>query len=200
MRSARALPTRHLGLFFLAVATLLTAAGQGAWAAEDLKIGGNRGTMEFAIGDSRIFRTTGGFQTWQGNVQVNDADIPKSAVEVTVQTGSLKMMDRQQADMLKDSDFFDVDRFPQMTFRSDKIERTGEETLKIDGFLTLRGVTRPMTLDVTLTDRKPNAAPGARYARVRAKGTIKRSDFGMTKYVDLVGDNVEISITTDAWR
>ncbi len=118
---------------------------------------------------SRIFRTTGGFQTWQGNVQVNDADIPKSAVEVTVQTGSLKMMDRQQADMLKDSDFFDVDRFPQMTFRSDKIERTGEETLKIDGFLTLRGVTRPMTLDVTLTDRKPNAAPGARYARVRAK-------------------------------
>ena len=194
------MPTRHLGLFFLAVATLLTAAGQGAWAAEDLKIGGNRGTMEFAIGDSRIFRTTGGFQTWQGNVQVNDADIPKSAVEVTVQTGSLKMMDRQQADMLKDSDFFDVDRFPQMTFRSDKIERTGEETLKIDGFLTLRGVTRPMTLDVTLTDRKPNAAPGARYARVRAKGTIKRSDFGMTKYVDLVGDNVEISITTDAWR
>ena len=194
------MPTRHLGLFFFAVATLLTAAGQGAWAAEDLKIGGNRGTMEFAIGDSRIFRTTGGFQTWQGNVQVNDADIPKSAVEVTVQTGSLKMMDRQQADMLKDSDFFDVDRFPQMTFRSDKIERTGEETLKIDGFLTLRGVTRPMTLDVTLTDRKPNAAPGARYARVRAKGTIKRSDFGMTKYVDLVGDNVEISITTDAWR
>lgn len=194
------MPTRFLGLFVVAAATLLSAAGQSAWAADDLKIGGNRGTMEFAIGDSRIFRTTGGFQTWQGNVQVNDADMPKSAVEVTVQTDSLKMMDRQQADMLKDSDFFDVDRFPQMTFRSEKVERTGAETLKIDGFLTLRGVTRPMTLDVTVSDRKPNAAPGAPYARVRAKGTIKRSDFGMTKYVDLVGDNVEISITTDAWR
>ena len=194
------MPTRFLGLFVVAAATLLSGAGQSAWAADDLKIGGNRGTMEFAIGDSRIFRTTGGFQTWQGNVQVNDADMPKSAVEVTVQTDSLKMMDRQQADMLKDSDFFDVDRFPQMTFRSEKVERTGAETLKIDGFLTLRGVTRPMTLDVTVSDRKPNAAPGAPYARVRAKGTIKRSDFGMTKYVDLVGDNVEISITTDAWR
>lgn len=194
------MPTRFLGLFVVAAATLLSAAGQSAWAADDLKIGGNRGTMEFAIGDSRIFRTTGGFQTWQGNVQVNDADMPKSAVDVTVQTDSLKMMDRQQADMLKDSDFFDVDRFPQMTFRSEKVERTGAETLKIDGFLTLRGVTRPMTLDVTVSDRKPNAAPGAPYARVRAKGTIKRSDFGMTKYVDLVGDNVEISITTDAWR
>lgn len=194
------MPTKRSGLFVLAIATLLAVAGQSAWAAEDLKIGGNRGTMEFAIGDSRIFRTTGGFQTWQGNVQVNDVDVPKSAVEVTVQTNSLKMMDRQQADMLKDSDFFDVDRFPQMTFRSDRIERTGDETLKIDGFLTLRGITRPMTLDVTLSDRKPHAAPGARYARVRAKGIIKRSDFGMTKYVDLVGDNVEISINTDAWR
>lgn len=194
------MPTKLLGLFGLAAATLLSVAGQSAWAAEDLKIGGNRGTMEFAIGDSRIFRTTGGFQTWQGNVQVNDADMPKSAVEVTVQTDSLKMMDRQQADMLKDSDFFDVDRFPQMTFRSEKVQRTGTETLKIDGFLTLRGVTRPMTLDVTVSDRKPNAAPGAPYARVRAKGTIKRSDFGMTKYVDLVGDNVEIIISTDAWR
>ena len=194
------MPTRFLGLFVVAAATLLSGAGQSAWAADDLKIGGNRGTMEFAIGDSRIFRTTGGFQTWQGNVQVNDADMPKSAVEVTVQTDSLKMMDRQQADMLKDSDFFDVDRFPQMTFRSKKVERTGAETLKIDGFLTLRGVTRPMTLDVTVSDRKPNAAPGAPYARVRAKGTIKRSDFGMTKYVDLVGDNVEIIISTDAWR
>ena len=194
------MPTRFLGLFVVAAATLLSAAGQSAWAADDLKIGGNRGTMEFAIGDSRIFRTTGGFQTWQGNVQVNDADMPKSAVKVTVQTDSLKMMDRQQADMLKDSDFFDVDRFPQMTFRSEKVERTGAETLKIDGFLTLRGVTRPMTLDVTVSDRKPNAAPGAPYARVRAKGTIKRSDFGMTKYVDLVGDNVEIIISTDAWR
>ncbi len=194
------MPTKLLGLFALVVATLLSVAEQSAWAAEDLKIGGNRGTMEFAIGDSRIFRTTGGFQTWQGNVQVNDADMPKSAVQVTVDTHSLKMMDRQQADMLKDSDFFDVDRFPQMTFRSEKVERTGAETLKIDGFLTLRGVTRPMTLNVTVSDRKPNAAPGAPYARVRAKGTIKRSDFGMTKYVDLVGDNVEISITTDAWR
>ncbi len=194
------MPTKLLGLFVVAATALLSVAGQSAWAADDLKIGGNRGTMEFAIGDSRIFRTTGGFQTWKGSVQVNDADMPNSAVRVTVDTHSLKMMDRQQADMLKDSDFFDVDRFPLMTFQSKKVERTGVETLKIDGFLTLRGITRPMTLDVTVSDRKPNAAPGAPYARVHAKGTIKRSDFGMTKYVDLVGDNVEISITTDAWR
>ena len=194
------MPIKRAALLFLAVAALLIPAVESAGAAEDLKIGDGRGTIEFSIGESRLFRTTGGFRTWQGNVQVNDADIPKSAVAVTVQTSSLQMMDLQQADMLKDSDFFDVGRFPQMTFRSDKVERTGNDTLKIDGFLTLRGVTRPMTFNVTVSDRKPNAAPGARYARVRAKGTIKRSEFGMTKYVDLVGDDVEISISTDAWR
>jgi polyisoprenoid-binding protein YceI len=194
------LPIKRTVLLLLAAAALLIPAVRSVWAAEDLKIGDGRGTIEFSIGESRLFRTTGGFKTWQGNVQVNEADMPKSAVEVTVQTGSLQMMDLQQADMLKDSDFFDVRRFPQMTFRSDKVARTGDDTLKIDGLLTLRGVTRPMTFNVTVSDRKPNAAPGARYARVRAKGTIKRSEFGMTKYVDLVGDDVEISISTDAWR
>lgn len=194
------MPIRRTVLLLLAAAALLLPAVRSVWAAEDLKIGNGRGTIEFSIGESRLFRTTGGFRTWEGNVQVNEADMPKSGVQVTVQTGSLQMMDLQQADMLKDSDFFDVGRFPQMTFRSDKVARTGDDTLKIDGFLTLRGVTRPMTFNVTVTDRKPNAAPGARYARVRAKGTIKRSEFGMTKYVDLVGDDVEISISTDAWR
>lgn len=194
------MPIRRTVLLLLAAAALLLPAVRSVWAAEDLKIGNGRGTIEFSIGESRLFRTTGGFRTWEGNVQVNEADMPKSGVQVTVQTGSLQMMDLQQADMLKDSDFFDVDRFPQMTFRSDKVARTGDDTLKIDGFLTLRGVTRPMTFNVTVSDRRPNAAPGARYARVRAKGTIKRSEFGMTKYVDLVGDDVEISISTDAWR
>ena len=61
-------------------------------------------------------------------------------------------------------------------------------------------VTRPMTLDVTVNDRRPDAPAGARYARFRGIGTIKRSEFGMTKYVDMVGDTVEIIIAADAWR
>jgi polyisoprenoid-binding protein YceI len=87
-----------------------------------------------------------------------------------------------------------------MIFHSTHIERTGETALKVDGTITLRGVTRPMTLAVTVTDRRPQAAPGARYARFRGVGTVKRSEFGMTKYIDMVGDNVEISIATEARR
>ena len=169
-------------------------------AADPLKIGGNRGTIDFAIGDSKVFRTTGGFKSWQGTVNVDDADVPRSTVDVVINTGSIEMLDTQQTAMLKDSDFFDVEKFPQMTFRSAKVERIGENSLKIEGNVTLRGVTRPMTLDVTVSNRRPDAPAGARYARFRGIGTLKRSDFGMTKYVDMVGDTVEITISTDAWR
>jgi len=162
-------------------------------AAEKLSIGADRGTIDFAIGNSKIFRTTGSFKSWQGAVNVDDAEAPKSSVEVVVFTDSIQMLDTQQTAMMKDSDFFDVEKFPKMIFESKKIERTGENAFKVEGDITLRGVTRPMTLDVTVADRRPDAPAGARYARFRGIGTIKRSQFGMTKYVDMVGDTVEIT-------
>lgn len=191
--------TSVLSVSLLAAATF-AAPALPASAREELTIEGSRGIIEFAIGDSRIFRTTGSFKNWHGHVHVDDADVPHSSVEVVVQTGSIEMLDRQQVEMLKDSDFFDVTRFPQMTFRSDKVVRTGDATLTVEGLITLRGVTKPMTLDVTVSDRRPDAPPGTRYARFRGSGKIKRSEFGMTKFVDMVGDTVEISIRADAWR
>ena len=190
-------PGRRL---FLLGGLACTLPWQMAHAAEKLHIGGSRGTIEFAIGDSKIFRTTGGFKSWDGKVGVDDGDVSKSNVEVVIRTTSIQMLDQQQTNMLKDVDFFDVEKFPEMTFRSNKIERTGETTLKVEGSITLRGITRPMTLDVSVTERRPDAAAGARYARFNAQGSIKRSDFGMTKFLDLVGDTVDFSIRTDAWR
>jgi polyisoprenoid-binding protein YceI len=188
--------TRRLFLLGSAAALLPLRAS----AAEQLHIGAARGSIDFSIGDSKIFRTTGSFKEWQGTVLVDDADVARSTVNVNVKTGSIQMMDPQQADMLKDSDFFDVAKFPQMTYVSQKIARTGDTTLKVEGQITLRGITRPMELDVSVTDRKPDAAAGARYARFRAEGILKRSEFGMVKYIDVVGDTVDFSIRTDAWR
>ena len=171
-----------------------------AVAAEPLHIGAGHGTIDFAIGDSRIFRTTGSFTDWQGTVLVDDSDVPRSTVAVKVNTKSIEMLDPQQTAMLKDPDFFDVARFPELTYASRVITRTGDSTLKVEGEITLRGITRPMALEVAVTDRKAGAAAGARYARFRASGSLKRSEFGMVKYVDVVGDLVDISIRTDAWR
>ncbi len=171
-----------------------------ASAAEQLHIGAARGSIDFSIGESKIFRTTGSFKEWQGTVLVDDSDVARSTVLVNVNTGSIQMMDSQQSEMLKDADFFDVAKFPRMTYVSSKVVRTGDRTLKVEGMITLRGITRPMMLDVSVTDRRPDAAAGARYARFRAEGSLKRSEFGMVKYIDVVGDTVDFSIRTDAWR
>ena len=171
-----------------------------AWAAEALNIGSTRGIIDFSIGDSRIFRTTGSFKDWSGRLAVDDANVPDSRVDVTVRTDSIAMLDPQQTSMLKDTEFFDVARFPEMTFRSNAVERSGEASLSVQGEVTLRGITRPMMLSVLVTDRRPAAPPGGRYARFRAEGSIKRSEFGMIKYLDLVGDTVDISIRAEAWR
>lgn len=194
--------TRRRVVFLLGSAgVLLPCLSIGrASAAEQLHIGAARGSIDFAIGDSRIFRTTGSFKEWQGLVLVDDADVARSTVQVNVNTSSIQMMDAQQSDMLKDADFFDVAKFPKMTYVSSKVTRTSDSTLKVDGAITLRGITRPMVLTVSVTDRKPDAAAGARYARFRAEGTLKRSEFGMVKYIDVVGDKVDFSIRTDAWR
>jgi polyisoprenoid-binding protein YceI len=169
-------------------------------AADKLNISGGRGSIDFAIGDSRVFRTTGSFKDWQGFLRVDDQDIPKSAVQVVVHTKSVQMLDTQQTAMMRDADFFDVEKFPEMTFKSTTVERTSETTLKVTGDVTLRGITRPMVLAVSVTDRRPDAPAGARYARFRADGSIKRSEFGMTKFVDVVGDTVDITIRAEAWR
>ncbi len=174
--------------------------GRADAASDLLDIGSPRGTIDFFVGDSKFFRTTGSFGNWHGKVRVDDVDVPKSSVDVIVLTRSVQMMDEDQTEMLEDSDFFDVANFPEMTFHSIGVERTGEEALKVVGVITLRGIPRPMIFDVSVTDRKPGAAAGERYARFRGRGSLLRSEFGMTRYIDVVGDKVDISIRTEAWR
>jgi len=174
--------------------------GRPAAAAELLHIGSPRGTIDFAVGDSWIVRTTGSFKQWQGALRVDELDVAKSSVDVVVLTQSIQMSDEDQTAMLKGAEFFDAENFPQMTFHSLAVESTGEESLRVIGILTLRGIRRPTILDVTVTHQQPGAPPGARYARFRASGSVLRSEFGMTKFIDATGDTVEISIRADAWR
>ena len=173
---------------------------RGLRAAATLNIGAPRGSLNFYVGDSRIFRTTGSFKDWSGKLTVDDVDIRNSRVDVTVRTASLAMLDAQQTSMMKDVEFFDVERFPEMVFIGNAVDRRGEAALRVQGLVTLRGITRPLQLAVTVSDRRPEAPAGSRYARFRAEGAIRRSEFGMIKYIDLVGDNVDISIRAEAWR
>src|SRR5689334_8531987 len=112
-RPSRRRPMRARLAPRLARRALLLGAGSACllpWsvgaAADKLNISGGRGSIDFAIGDSRVFRTTGTFKDWEGFLRVDDQDVPKSSVQVIVHTKSVQMLDAQQTAMMRDPDFF----------------------------------------------------------------------------------------------
>ena len=177
---------------------LLPASLSASAAMEKLRIDATTGRIDFTVGESVFFRTSGIFQSWQGVLGIDLADIPSSQVQVTIDTGSVDTRDAAQDAQLRGPDFFDVTRCPAMSFVSRRVERIGARGLRITGDLTLRGIVGPMVLAVDVAHE--GLRPGRVAAQFTASGQIKRSQFGMMKYVDITGDTVDIRIRADAVR
>jgi polyisoprenoid-binding protein YceI len=119
-----------------------------------------------------------------------------ASVEVSLPLSSLASGVPDLDEHLKSGDFFEVARFPEATFASTKVEKTmAADRLKVTGNLTLHGVTKPVTLDVTIL--KTGSNPRTKVATIgfNATGRIKRSDFGLGAFVPQVGDEVTVQIT-----
>ncbi len=148
--------------------------------------------IRFVVGHLGLFETTGEFKDFSGQLFL-DADHPETArVAVKVETGSVDTFWGDRNDLLRSSDYFDVGHFPDMTFTSTGVERTGPDTARIHGMLTLLGRSHAETFDAVLTDRKPDAT--GEVADFRVEGHVLRSDFGMTAGKPLVADQVDIAI------
>jgi polyisoprenoid-binding protein YceI len=148
-------------------------------------------------------RVRGGFGTWSGTIVADPAAWQDGSVEVTIDTRSIDTGNERRDNHLRSGDFFAADSFPTMSFRSTTIERSGEDA-KIHGILTIRGVSRPVTLDATFL----GLAPERRGDRVgfEAKTTIDRLDYGVAwnRAAEaggaVLGDEVEITIQVEAVR
>lgn len=128
-----------------------------------------------------------------------DADAPeKSSVEVVLPMSGIDSFVPKLDEHLKSADFFDAEQFPQATFRSTSVRVVGEGRLEVTGDLDLHGVTRPVVLDVTLNKAEPHPMSKAPSIGFDATTTIKRSDFGISKYVPMVSDEISLRITTEA--
>ncbi len=129
-----------------------------------------------------------------------DPENPKAGGEanVTIDTNSLNMDDATWEEHLKAPDMFNTAAFPTMTFKSTKVDVTGDKTAKMTGDLTLLGQTKPVTLDVTLNKCGEHPMSKKLTCGFDAVGTLKRSDFGMTKAIPMVSDEVKIQITVEA--
>lgn len=96
---------------------------------------------------------------------------------------------------LKSADWLDAGHYPTIRFVSRKVEQTGPRTARISGTITLHGVSKPFVLEASLGGAGVNPMDKAYTVGFSAQGTLKRSDFGVTKYVPFVSDEVTIAIT-----
>ena len=130
---------------------------------------------------------------------VYDADnVGASSVEVTLPLSGLSSFAADFNEHLASADFFDAAKFPVATFKSTSVESAGGNRLKVTGDLTIKDITKPVVLDVTINKfgEQPMAKRAA--AGFDATATIKRSDFGVGAYAPNVSDEVQLRITTEA--
>ena len=136
-----------------------------------------------------------------GNVEgtlVYDAANPgNSSVQVTLPLSGLESFSAKFDEHLRSADFFDAAKFPTATFKSTKVEAAGTNKLTVTGDLTVKGITKPVTLDVTLNGAGEHPMAKKQAIGFSATGTVKRSDFGVGAYAPNVSDEVQLRITTE---
>ncbi|KGQ18260.1 hypothetical protein LF41_1615 [Lysobacter dokdonensis DS-58] len=129
---------------------------------------------------------------------VYDADkVEASSVEVTLPLSGLNALVPDLTKHLQSADFFDAEKFPTAKFKSTKVEKGEGGKLKVTGDLTIRDVTKPVVLDVTL-NKAGEGRNGAPKVGFSATTTIKRSEFGVAKFIPNVSDEITLRITTEA--
>ena len=130
---------------------------------------------------------------------VYDADqVSASSVQVTLPLTGLSALADQFYDHLTSDKWFDAAKYPAATFKSTRVEAAGEGKLKVTGDLTIKGITKPVVLDVTLNKAGEHPMKKVPAIGFDATTTIKRTDFGVGAYAPNVGDEVTLRITTEA--
>lgn len=140
---------------------------------------------------------TAHFGDADGTLVYDADDVAASSVEVTLPLSGLSSYTAKFDQHLRSSDFFDAAAFPLATFESTRVEAVGEGKLKVTGNLTIKDITKPVVLDVTLNKVgvHMNKQPAIGFD---ATTTVKRSDFDLGMAAPMVSDEVEIRITTEA--
>jgi len=133
-----------------------------------------------------------------GDFELDTADLTKSTVSVTLPLDGLHTGVPKLDEHLKSADFFDAAKFPNITFKSTKVEKAGTDALKVTGDLSVHGVTKPVTLAVKVNKIGDNPMMKSASAGFDADVTIKRAEFGVDKYIPNVGDDIKVHITLDS--
>ncbi len=146
------------------------------------------------------FSTQAGKWYAKGTLLIDEKKPQDSKVDVTIDVAKIITGDPELDHHLKGPMFFSTAKYPTATFVSNKIMMTGKDTAKVEGVLTLRGISKPITLNIKLN--KVGVSPVSDKMTAGFSGTtkIKRSDFGMTTFLPSLSDEVDLNIEAEAYK
>ena len=185
-----------------AAAAALAFLATPVLAADTYQIDTSHTYLGFEIDHLGFSTTYGRFNDVSGTIELDEENPEASSVEVKIDPASVDTGHKERDEHVRGEDLLNVAEYPQMTFKSTSIERTGEKTGKITGDLTLHGVTKPVTLDTTFTKKGtyPMTEEKIEVIGFNATTTLKRSDFGMDKWTAMIGDEIPITISFEAHK
>jgi polyisoprenoid-binding protein YceI len=177
--------------------SIVTAPAVTTW-----KVDSAHTSVEFAVRHLMITTVKGRFADVSGIVKSDETDPAKGEVDIYINAASIDTREAQRDAHLRSADFFDVETYPTITFRSTRIDNAGGDRLTLIGDLTMHGVAKEVALAVKVEGRAKDPWGGER-AGFSATGTVKRSDFGLTWNQLLetgglaVGDEVKIALDVE---
>lgn len=177
--------------------TFIWGHGSGYAQTSTWKIDPAHSSVNFEISHMAVSHVHGSLTNVNGIVELNDKDITKSSVEATIDTTTVSTGVVMRDSTLKSDDFFNVQKYPQITFRSSSLRRN-QGTVQLLGNLTLNGVTRSVTLNLD-GPSPPQTMSGKTISGFSATGLIRRSDFtfGSSKFSTVIGDDVKFTIDVE---
>jgi polyisoprenoid-binding protein YceI len=145
-------------------------------------------TIQFAV--SASIPIAGTFDKWNATLAFKSSDVTTAALDVEIQAASVNTGSGLKDSKLKSGDFFDVDNNPLITFKSTKIVQTGANTFEVDGNFTIRGVTKPEKLTLTVSGR------GTGSGAINGTMAFDRKDYGMNSGIPFIriADRVEVAV------
>ena len=137
------------------------------------------------------------FNDYTTELHLDADDISKSTLKVTVKPASVDINNQAFVDEMMKPEWFDTAKYPEATFVSTKFEQLTPTTGTVTGNLTMKGVTKPLTLQVKLIGAGMNIYAQAQAVGIEATGVVKRSDYGIDEYLPLIPDAVRLHINAE---
>jgi polyisoprenoid-binding protein YceI len=181
---------------FLAASLLIAPAAL----AIDLQVDPAHSTATFAIKHMMVSTVRGNFGKVSGAVNYEPKDPTRSTANIQIDPASIDTRNDKRDTHLKSADFFDVQKCPEMNFKSTKVEKAGDKHYKVTGNLTMHCTTKPVTLDVEGLNGPVKGPQGANLYAATATGKISRGDFGLkwNKALEAggvaLGDDVQLTV------